>query len=256
MRRFGSALLTLGLLVAAAPAHAAVPDRLADLAGMWTCRTAVGGSARIAVEQPAPDTVVMTEQRFFPRGTEERRETFRRDASGNWTVTPDGAGFAGSAPAWTGDSWIMQGEMQHPGGGASLIRDWRFERVGPNMLRITQTLGRPDANADGELCRRGDEPPSVTACVVPTFPAYVVHAAPVDTPPMAQQQGIGGTVHVVVSLDADGHVTGVRIQDSPSALLNNPSLFAARNSTYHPAVKDCVPVPSLYVFQADYLKVR
>jgi hypothetical protein len=58
----------------------------------------------------------------------------------------------------------------------------------------------------------------------------------------AQQQGIQGTVQVVVSLDADSKVVGTRIQASPSAILNGAALSAARQSTFQTEIRDCKPI--------------
>ena len=159
MRRFGSALLMLALLGAAVrPAAAADPattraapagrDHLAELVGTWSCRTGSGMTARIVVQQPAPNTIVFLHERYYP--------------------------------------------------------------------------------------------------------AFVIRAVEPDTPVAAMQQRLTGTVHVLVSIDADAHVTGATILDSPSALFNSSALTAARESTYHTAVHDCKPIASQYVFAVDY----
>ena len=73
-----------------------------------------------------------------------------------------------------------------------------------------------------------------------------------DTPPMAQQQGIQGTVQVVVSLNADSKVVGTRIQTSPSAILNSAALSAARQSTFQTEIRDCKPIAADYIFSVDF----
>src|ERR1700736_595983 len=70
--------------------------------------------------------------------------------------------------------------------------------------------------------------PTAPACARPNVAASVIRAETPMTPPIAAQQGILGTVHVVVSLDADSRVVGTRIQSSPSAVLNAAALAAAR----------------------------
>jgi TonB family protein len=92
----------------------------------------------------------------------------------------------------------------------------------------------------------GTIPPA--ACDHPFEGARVIHAAEPDTPPMAQQQGIKGTVAVAVALDASGNVVSAAIQRSPSAVLNNAAIEAARRSTYGAAVVACKAVPSAYEF--------
>jgi TonB family protein len=64
---------------------------------------------------------------------------------------------------------------------------------------------------------------------------------------MAQQQGIMGDVVVRVTLDGSGAVTAVRIQSSPSAILNNAALNAARASTYQAGLQSCTPGGTLDV---------
>jgi TonB family protein len=64
---------------------------------------------------------------------------------------------------------------------------------------------------------------------------------------MAQQQGIVGDVVVRVTLDGSGAVTAVQIRTSPSAILNNAALAAARASTYQPGLQNCTPGGTLDV---------
>ena len=90
------------------------------------------------------------------------------------------------------------------------------------------------------------------ACAVPNRPAAVVRAAEPDVPAMAQQQGIFGTVHVAVTVAADGSVTAVRIVDSPSAILNQAALRAARESTYQPQLENCKAVAADYLLALEF----
>ena len=90
------------------------------------------------------------------------------------------------------------------------------------------------------------------ACARPNIPAMVVHAAEADVPAMAQQQGIGGNVQVVVSLDANNRVTAARIQSSPSAILNAAALRAARESTFQTEFRNCAPIAADYVFNVVF----
>ena len=83
-----------------------------------------------------------------------------------------------------------------------------------------------------------------------------VHAVSPQIPPQAVQQGIEGLVQVVVSLDADSHVTAARIQRSPSAILNHVSIEAARSSIYQTAIRNCVPVAADYIFSVEFARVR
>jgi TonB family protein len=94
--------------------------------------------------------------------------------------------------------------------------------------------------------------PVPLACARPNVPAATIHAIEPDTPPMAAQQGISGTVQVIVSLDATSHVTGTRVQSSPSAILNSAALGAARNSTFQTEVRDCKPIAADYIFSVEF----
>jgi Gram-negative bacterial TonB protein C-terminal len=268
MRRLGPALLIVALLGAAArpavsadapstsasPAASATHDRLGELVGTWSCRTAIAGTGRLVVEQPAPDTIVLRDERSYRYNTATQRETFRRDAaSGGWHVIPDGAGFEGSGPAWSGDTWVLEGVFRSPALANPRRREMHLERLDADTLRMYWTLDKPEDTAQGELCRRGDVPPDASACVVPNAPAYVVQAVEPDIPVAAMEQRPVGTVRVVVSLDADSHVTGASVVQSPSVLLNGSAIVAARRSTYRTALRACKPVPSQYLFTVDYM---
>lgn len=94
--------------------------------------------------------------------------------------------------------------------------------------------------------------PTPLSCARPTVAATTLHPLEPDTPALAQQQGISGIVQVVVSLDAQSRVVGARIQSSPSALLNQAALGAARGSQFRTEVKNCEPVAADYVFSVDF----
>jgi TonB family protein len=90
------------------------------------------------------------------------------------------------------------------------------------------------------------------ACARPNVPAQAIHAVTPDVPPMAQQQGIFGTVQVIVSLDPQSRVVGTRIQSSPSAILNAAALSAARQSTFQTEIRDCVPIAADFVYTVTF----
>lgn len=94
--------------------------------------------------------------------------------------------------------------------------------------------------------------PTVASCARPNEEATTIRAVTPDTPPIAQQQGISGEVQVVVALDASSHITGTRILSSPSQVLNNAALQAARQSTFKTRVRNCVPEAAEYVFLVDF----
>jgi uncharacterized protein YggE len=90
------------------------------------------------------------------------------------------------------------------------------------------------------------------ACARPNAPAIIVRAVDPDEPPMAQQQGIIGVVQVIVSLDAESHVVRTRIMSSPSAILNQAALAAARQSTFRTEIRDCRPVAGELLYAVDF----
>ena len=89
-------------------------------------------------------------------------------------------------------------------------------------------------------------------CARPNVPAQAVHVVVPDAPAIAQQQGIVGTVQVVVSLDSQSHVTGTRIRSSPSAVLNAAALSAARQSTYQTEIRDCASIAADFIVDMTF----
>jgi TonB family protein len=94
--------------------------------------------------------------------------------------------------------------------------------------------------------------PTPLSCARPNVAATTLRPAPPDTPVIAQQQGITGTVQVVVSLDAQSRVVGTRVQTSPSAVLNQAALAAARESQFRTEIRNCEPVAADYIFSVDF----
>ena len=94
--------------------------------------------------------------------------------------------------------------------------------------------------------------PTPLSCARPNVAATTLRPLEPDTPALAQQQGISGVVQVVVSLDAQSRVVGTRIQSSPSAVLNQSALAAARGSQFRTEVKNCEPIAAEYIFSVDF----
>lgn len=86
----------------------------------------------------------------------------------------------------------------------------------------------------------------------PNQPARVLKAVEPDTPRVAYEQRIQGTVQVVVSLDEKGQVVDAVIQWSPSPILNEAALAAARKSTFRPEIKNGKPIATKYIFSVDF----
>ena len=119
----------------------------------------------------------------------------------------------------------------------------------PNGFRRLFTLGANAGNVTGEACRRGDDAPGPDACIAPNVTATTLQAAEPAMPRLAAQQGIQGTVTLVVTLGEGPHPTAVRVISSPSVLLNNAAVAAAKNSSFRAATDShCAPVSGTYSF--------
>ncbi|HEY0394321.1 MAG TPA: energy transducer TonB [Candidatus Elarobacter sp.] len=120
------------------------------------------------------------------------------------------------------------------------------------------SLATPAASAAPAVASPAPTTPAAPAgspappCDRPDVPATILRAVVPDTPALAQQQGITGTVQVIVSLDVDSHVVATRIRSSPSAILNSAALGAARQSTYQTLIMSCKPVASDLIFTANF----
>ncbi len=95
-------------------------------------------------------------------------------------------------------------------------------------------------------------PTAPPACAQPNVPAATLDPVAPETPAIAAQQGISGDVTVVVSLDERSRVTGARVVSSPSALLNDAALRAARASTFRTEIRACRPIAADYAFIVEF----
>jgi len=243
------AVLLAVALLAASPPPAAAPsapapaaDRVAELAGSWTCRNP-SGVLSTAAYRAERGGIAATETNTA--GAVTATGVFTPNSSG-WSVerTTKYGTFSGYAPAWTTDPWIVTESQKH---GAEIL----YARIDDRTLRRTFRISGRPAYA-GEICAKGDAPPDPALCAVADVPAVVVHAMMPDTPVAAQQNHVSATVDVLVSLDAAGHVVSATIEKSGSVLVNDSALAAARGSTYQPALHDCKPAPSTYLFKVEY----
>ena len=128
------------------------------------------------------------------------------------------------------------------------------ERGGPgepasDAGTVSATVATPDAVA----ATPSPQPtPTPLSCARPDIPAATLRAAEPETPALAVQSGISGTVTVIVSLDAQSRIVATRIQSSPSAVLNPAAIAAARGSQFRTEIKDCAPVAADYIFSVDF----
>jgi hypothetical protein len=112
-------------------------------------------------------------------------------------------------------------------------------RYDPEVQRPVLTLTKP-------------APVVPAVCARPYLPPTVLKAIEPDTPLIAMQQRIGGTVRIAVALDEQGVPRFSRVVSSPDKVLNSPSVSSAMHSTYSAAVFRCKPVPSGYEFAVDF----
>jgi TonB family protein len=100
-------------------------------------------------------------------------------------------------------------------------------------------------------------PDAPLTCEHPFVEGGADHSVAVDAPPMARQQGIGGVVVVSVTVDENGKPKDARVVSSPSSILNQAALAAARAMTYTPSIYRCVPNPQgPALFHADFMMPR
>jgi hypothetical protein len=239
----------LGASPPPSPPGSTAGDRVAELTGTWSCRSAYGYPGRLTVSSDGDALAVVDEMRF-PSTTRIRHERYRRDASAvGWRAeAEDDYGFAGTGPVWTGLTWRLDGVLRSRRSAGTIPAHVLYERPDDATLRISRWTSNPSTVSDVELCRRGGVPPDPSICIVPTLPAITLAAAEPEVPPY----GSGGTVQVLVSLDADSKVVSAAIKSSPSVTLNASALSAARRSTYRTAQRDCRPVASEYLFTVEY----
>ena len=240
----------LGASPAPSPTGGAAADRAAELSGTWSCRTAYGFPGRLTASADR-DALVVVDETQYPALTRARHERYRRDAGGGWRAeSDDDYGFAGTGPAWTGETWRLDGVLRSRRSDATTIAHVLYERPDEATLRVTRWTSNPSAVPDVELCRRGALPPDSSICIVPELPAIALSAAEPEMPPYGTG---GGTVQVVVSLDADSKFRSAAVTSSPSVLLNASALDVARRTTYRTALHGCRPVPSEYLFTIEYM---
>jgi outer membrane biosynthesis protein TonB len=128
----------------------------------------------------------------------------------------------------------------------------------------------PGGSGDGPVVNPGiaTEGPTIAATVAPTIaptatptppptcpnpnaaPSTLV-AAPPETPEIAREQGISGTVIVEVRLDAGSHIVGTSVREGPPAL-RSAALAAARQSTFQTEIRDCKPLGASYLYVVEF----
>lgn len=98
--------------------------------------------------------------------------------------------------------------------------------------------------------------PSATAnCLaVDTSPAVVASPPPPDIPPDARGDGVSGTTHVRVDIDARGVVTAAVVTaSSGNAALDLIAQASARAAQYSPATHACKAIAASYDFAMKWI---
>jgi len=117
----------------------------------------------------------------------------------------------------------------------------------------TESLERIAADGDktisDEHCTREHDAVAadVQRCASPNQPPRTVHVVEPDGRP-----GPGGLVTVMVVLDDRSDVVWTEVVRSPWEAYDAPSIWAARNTTYRTAERDCKPVPGVYDFVVQF----
>ena len=87
-----------------------------------------------------------------------------------------------------------------------------------------------------------------------TAAAVLSTPAPPDIPLQARTEGTSGTALVNVQLDASGSVTGTTVtQSTGNSSLDLVAVGMARDARYSPALHDCKPVVSAYVYSVKFV---
>ncbi len=95
-------------------------------------------------------------------------------------------------------------------------------------------------------------PTPTAACDRPDVAARTVAVVDPETPDIARERNVTGTVDVRVDLSETGEVRAVSIASSPDVSLDEAALDAARRSTYAPEVVDCKAQSGSYLFRVEF----
>ncbi|HZX68935.1 MAG TPA: hypothetical protein VFE70_08620, partial [Candidatus Elarobacter sp.] len=233
------------------PPSAPAADHVLMLAGSWTCRTFAGSTLhRIGrrdgdLLDVAGDVQTASGRPF----TVDDRYTFDR-GSRMWRVRLNAGSAAateGTAPPWTDATWDIavrgtQGldERVH----FELLADGTIRRSTAQPERASPGSWRPTS---AELCAPGNVPPPADACVAENFPAFTI-AMGTPPAPSVSWETHGGTVVVIVNLNAQSQIIGMHIQQTPAPALNDYVLQTVQLSRFQTEIRDCKPIATDYTF--------
>jgi hypothetical protein len=253
-RLLACALFPLALLAATPAPPAAVPgwppgDHVEALAGTWSCRTVEGVIVHASGSRDG-DTLTVHNEVTRAGKTSSYEDVYMFDPPlARWHVQTGLGGFGGGAAPWTDESWTVEGEN----GDRVAVRVTHELLPGGDFRR---TFAYDNGNGGWfpysvERCTRGSTPPAADACIAKFYPATTLEAGTQDA--FGSTSLGGGTVYVVVSLDAGSRIVATRVQSSPNPQLNQLALAQTRRSRFRTAIVNCKPVAADYIFGVTFL---
>ena len=125
--------------------------------------------------------------------------------------------------------------------------------AGPGIVEPTpQPSGSPQADqtpAPSASPTPGDAQPAYAT----ESPATFKHKVVPEYPQVCANEGAGGTVEVLVTIDGDGSLAGARVgQTSGFPCLDDAALAAAKESTYNPPEVGGRPVAETYLIVYEF----
>jgi Gram-negative bacterial TonB protein C-terminal len=85
-------------------------------------------------------------------------------------------------------------------------------------------------------------------CARPSARAHTLHAVAPKVSAAAAKHGTVGTVWVAVRIDAFGKPQDAAIRRSTNPRLNDAAIQSSLASTYAPAIRECRPIASAYIY--------
>jgi hypothetical protein len=256
MRGVAAVFVLVPLLLAASPPPPApsgdVATALATVAalhGHWTCSTASGTPVTRSYASPVRandrvDTAVYGRAESTQNGLPVT--SYERIAADHDVTTVHIESVDGSATLET----AAPTEVRFRGkafNGAALALVYAFD--GTTMQRTADVGGKRVAD---ERCSRQPDAPTPANCPQPNVPATVLHGVEPVPSALASVDRVTGTVVIFLVLDDRSQVMWTSVARSPSLLLDQSSIDAARASTYRTEVRNCKPIASGYVFGVSY----
>jgi TonB family protein len=223
----------------------------------------------VAAQLTQPDPCATTELDGLYRLSDDpkgrrylvRFRDVRRPIAGSGTFRLDTANAHVVAP-FDGMMTVVRAPLDHDVVAAAIVSVQQYGREVTCPLRAT-TVQAIEPASDAAVVphtRTFDAVPVADppmTCEHPFVDGGPDHSVAVDAPVMARQQGIGGVVVVSVTVDENGKPRDARVVSSPSPLLNQAALAAAKAMTYTPSIYRCVPNPQgQALFHADFLLPR